>query len=232
MPELPAYVETHKADAALMTFLLVKIGYTVPQCLTTADRPITYDGDTYAPAAGLSVTGIQVSEDRKAIGATITVGNGDDYWGTLLASLTSSQRHPVVQIFEAWFDPAAPYGAPQAVRGLLLGAVESTSWTTTEATLTVGPSTDLQSATCPWRECRSRCSYRRFKGAQCGYTGAATSCDRSFTTCTALGNQSRFGGFRYLPPYANDAAPQMYFVPPGGGALQTVVLVFDWEGEL
>ena len=34
-----------------------------------------------------------------------------------------------------------------------------------------------------------------FKGAQCGYTGPETWCDKSKTTCEALGNEARFGGF-------------------------------------
>lgn len=33
-----------------------------------------------------------------------------------------------------------------------------------------------------------------FKGAECGYSGSATSCDRMLTTCKALGNTKRFGG--------------------------------------
>lgn len=34
----------------------------------------------------------------------------------------------------------------------------------------------------------------RFKGPHCGYSGAATGCDRSLDACRALGNSSRFGG--------------------------------------
>lgn len=37
---------------------------------------------------------------------------------------------------------------------------------------------------CPWR----------FKGAECGYAGAATSCGRNLDACRALGNSARFGG--------------------------------------
>ncbi len=34
-----------------------------------------------------------------------------------------------------------------------------------------------------------------FKGAECGYTGATTTCDRTFSTCGTLQNTERFGGF-------------------------------------
>lgn len=40
-----------------------------------------------------------------------------------------------------------------------------------------------------------------FKDSNCGYTGAQTSCDYSFTRCQALGNQLRFGGFPHLNDY-------------------------------
>lgn len=200
MPTLPTYISTHRADAARMTFHLVKLHFAVPQCLADCDLPILYNGDTYSPAAGLVVGGVQGSQDdRRAVSASIRIGNGSDYWGALLASLSSTQRHPLVQVFEAWLDPAAPSSTPVAVRGLLVGTVEGSAWTPLEAELSVGPSVDARSATLPWRACDTRCTYRKFKGLQCGYAGAATTCDRSFTTCTALGNQARFGGFRKLP---------------------------------
>lgn len=47
------------------------------------------------------------------------------------------------------------------------------------------------------RQFRDRCPWR-FKSAQCGYTGAVTSCDFSLqgiNGCAAKGNQANFGGF-------------------------------------
>lgn len=202
MPTLPAYVEAHKADSARLAYLLVKVHYAIPQCLTTADIPIVYDGDTYVPTAGLVVDGIRDSqEDRQAVAATIRAGNANGYWGSILKALDPGSRHPAVRIFQAWLDPAAPSPVPAAVRGLLIGAVESDSWTPLEATLTVGPPVDQQAATLPWRGIATRCAYRKFKGLQCGYAGAATACDRSLETCTTLGNEARFGGFQTLPAH-------------------------------
>lgn len=42
---------------------------------------------------------------------------------------------------------------------------------------------------------RPNCQVRRFKDSRCGYSGAATSCDRTFASCKALSNQSNFAGF-------------------------------------
>lgn len=41
---------------------------------------------------------------------------------------------------------------------------------------------------CPWD----------FKGTECGYSGAATSCDRTYERCLALSNTDNFGGERWL----------------------------------
>jgi phage-related protein len=42
---------------------------------------------------------------------------------------------------------------------------------------------------------RPTCQVRRFKDIRCGYIGSETSCDRTFATCKALGNQGNFAGF-------------------------------------
>lgn len=45
----------------------------------------------------------------------------------------------------------------------------------------------------------SSCSWPQFKGTECGYTGAATSCDRTYARCEQLSNTANFGGERWLP---------------------------------
>lgn len=45
----------------------------------------------------------------------------------------------------------------------------------------------------------SSCSWRAFKGVECAYSGSATSCNRSYARCVALGNEANFGGERWLP---------------------------------
>lgn len=45
------------------------------------------------------------------------------------------------------------------------------------------------------RVLRNACQYAKFKGTRCGYSGAATGCNRTLTRCRELGNSARFGGF-------------------------------------
>jgi len=47
----------------------------------------------------------------------------------------------------------------------------------------------------PDRFLKGHCRYKTFKGALCGYDGPEEECNRTFTRCRELGNQSRFGGF-------------------------------------
>jgi lambda family phage minor tail protein L len=46
---------------------------------------------------------------------------------------------------------------------------------------------------------RYYCQYKIFKGTECGYAGAETSCNRTFARCEALNNKSRFGGQPAIP---------------------------------
>ena len=52
---------------------------------------------------------------------------------------------------------------------------------------------------CPVMKYRTSCQVRRFKDVRCGYTGNATSCDRTLTRCKELGNQANFRGFPSIP---------------------------------
>lgn len=46
----------------------------------------------------------------------------------------------------------------------------------------------------PNRYLKNFCRYKEFKGTLCGYVGAETECNRSFSRCKELNNQARFGG--------------------------------------
>ena len=41
----------------------------------------------------------------------------------------------------------------------------------------------------------NRCRHIHFKGDRCKYSGAVTSCDRTWDTCDSLDNLPNFGGF-------------------------------------
>lgn len=41
---------------------------------------------------------------------------------------------------------------------------------------------------------RNNCRFK-FKSTQCGYSGSATTCNKTYSRCKELSNQTRFGGF-------------------------------------
>lgn len=67
--------------------------------------------------------------------------------------------------------------------------------TPTWATFTLGANNPFTKRFPLNRLLTNRCRYKQFKNARCGYTGAATSCDRTLIRCRQLGNSARFGGF-------------------------------------
>lgn len=43
------------------------------------------------------------------------------------------------------------------------------------------------------------CQVKKFKDVRCGYTGSATKCDKTLSSCIALGNYLNFYGFPTIP---------------------------------
>lgn len=199
---LPAYITSHKGDANRITFWAVEFAWPSVIRLTEAPYPLVVDAQTYTPAV-LSIEGIQASEtDTAAVSATVTIGSGEGgAWQALLASLSGEQRHPTVTIREAWVDPTGASAVVQDDRVILVGRLESAEWDSLEARLTIGPSSDATAVSLPSRDYGSGdCTYRLYKGPQCAYAGAETTCDRLYATCLARGNQANFGGLRYPAP--------------------------------
>lgn len=51
----------------------------------------------------------------------------------------------------------------------------------------------------PVQKYKPTCQVRKFKDCRCGYKGNETTCDRTYTRCKELGNESRFQGFISIP---------------------------------
>jgi phage-related protein len=75
----------------------------------------------------------------------------------------------------------------------ILAAEASAEW----LTLTLGAPNPLRRRFPPWRYISSHCHWD-FKSVECGYSGGATVCDRTWERCQALNNTVRFGGYRGL----------------------------------
>lgn len=200
MPTLGTWIAAHKGDTTRDTFWLVKLGLASPVYLTDCDQPIFHDGHKFAPDA-LAVDGVQ-SDMAAAVGdgGRLTLGTGGPYWQALLADIAGGLRAFEVTFWEAWADVANfPSAVPAEVRAVAVMRVEAAEWDRQTITLTLGPSASPALSRLPFREYQTICTYRTFKGAQCGYSGAETTCDRTYAACTARSNTTRFGGFVTLP---------------------------------
>lgn len=201
---LPSWISTHKGDTVRSTWMLVKLGLATPLYLTDCDQPIVYDGHTFTPAL-LSVDGVQADLSMASGSAgRLTLSSGGGHWQPLLEEIAGGNRNFEVSIWEAWLDPTtlpSPVPPANAVRSVAVSRIEAAEWDVSLFVATLAPSADPSLGRLPFREYGPSCTYRRFKGAQCGYSGAATSCARTIEDCTAKSNQTRFGGFELL----NDA---------------------------
>ena len=68
--------------------------------------------------------------------------------------------------------------------------------------LAIVPEQDAEGSPGPAQSFGGSCRYlgtSGFKGLQCGYAGAATTCDGARATCISYGNHARYGGFPFAP---------------------------------
>lgn len=110
--------------------------------------------------------------------------------------LTTDPAGAVVTVTRLWYDPAtlAPDAAEVLADGAVVQGYEVGDWVTLRAAL---PSAAERKA--PTRLFDRICQWE-FKGPECGYAGAETSCDHTDERCVALGNFANFGGFLLLLP--------------------------------
>ena len=202
---MSTYRNAHKGDPARIAYWLVNIQFPSPAYLTEADFNISYGGNTYTPAYDVRLDMIGASEQEPAE-ADIRIGNGDAAFGAVIQGLSGSQRSPAITIYQAWFDlptfipPGVGAAAtPTAVDTQVVGRMETPQWDSTYAKFHVGPSVDSRAQKLPAGAFSTTCRYRVYKGPECQATSGLTTCNRSFTDCTARSNTVHFGGFRFIP---------------------------------
>lgn len=187
---LPTYADIHRVDPELRFVWLVAIGGTLsttPLYMTDGMDPVVYGSETYQPDRSITVDGLGSAPE-----GAISIGNGDGEMGARAALWKAIDARPSITITELWLDAT---GAQQGSYVILYGYLQSPSWDNQifHASIT-GESVLSSQAALAWGY-DTACTYRAFKGPECGYAGAEVTCDRTLTRCTALGNSARFGGF-------------------------------------
>lgn len=193
------WVDSHAADASHRRVLLLK--WTVGGSTyywADWDVPVVTPGSppTRWTPFGFAVSGISSRQGDLSREATVEMQNGDGVVSAIVLA-AGGAAGTALEIWEAWLDPAGETMVSQQEQLLLSGLVNSSTITPAAVTLTTSPPAALEEIPIPRRTYSTNCTFV-FKSSSCGYVGAGTACDRTYSACTAFSNQARFGGFYRL----------------------------------
>lgn len=158
------------------------------------DADVVFDGVTYSK---FPVKHNSVSENIKGVVDTlsITLGNANRVIQAYLEAYNGLKRKKVLikTVFANQLSSSDAYIEDV----FYISSVESNS---TSVTFNLTSRLDIMDATIPRSiYYRDHCRWLRFKGTECGYAGAETTCNRTKAQCKAYGNYLRFGGFPSIP---------------------------------
>jgi phage-related protein len=164
---------------------------------TDCQVPIPHDGELYHPKP-FSVGSIRYSSRYVIDLARVSYANLDSLMTALYVG-SDTQGEPTT-VYLVTVDAAGHIiGAPIT---LFPGKIDE--WGLDEEKLEETLRSRLaRGDVCTLNRHSPSCVWHEFKGAECGYAGAATTCDRSYARCEALGNTANFGGDRWLPSIVN-----------------------------
>lgn len=198
------WVSSHAADASHRRVLLLEwtVGGSTYRWAAW-DVPVVTSGSTGAAAArwtpfGFAVSGISSRQGELAGEATIEIQNADGVVSAIILA-AGGCAGTAIAAWEAWLDPAGETMVSQQEQLILSGLVNAPTITPESVEVTTSPPAALEQIPIP-RRLYSTNGTAVFKSSLCGYVGAGTSCDRTYSACTAFSNQARFCGFYRLDP--------------------------------
>lgn len=190
MKPLPGSVQAEKAKAEVISYYLIDIGV---YYFTDNPSGYSYLGNNYIYFP-LKIDNIAVSQIEPLEEISLTIGNANNFLSSLI--LNNSLREASVTIRSIYLDSSLNFiGAETLYYGKVSGRP---SCTETEASINILPHRNPWTQRFPRRRITRHCNWK-FTDTDCGYTGGATACDRTWANCTALANSHRFGGFRFIP---------------------------------
>ncbi|HQU34344.1 MAG TPA: hypothetical protein PLB88_08515 [Thermoanaerobaculaceae bacterium] len=188
---LPAGVQAAATAPAYSARHAVRIGLPTPILLCEGPGSLVIGGETYLESA-LFVGSIGIGPSP---GVTIRVPNDTNQVSDPDAT-ADGVLGAAVLVYEVKWDIST--GAQLDPVQLFEGIVAAAKYNAASADLTCTTRTAL-TAGMVGRVVGRLCNYT-FKGPRCAYSGAGTSCDHTLATCTAFGNDTRYGGWPTIPP--------------------------------
>ena len=155
---------------------------------------LTYGGENYlgAPLShgditkddNSSVSKLNITLSNVALGISGIVGNRGDVITNADAVLTL-----------VFLDVTTNEIIPNSAQILYAGKCNNLTLDYENASMDIETPLGGYEKQCPVMKYRATCQVRRFKDCRCGYTGSATTCDRTFKRCQELDNAANFRGF-------------------------------------
>jgi hypothetical protein len=194
-------ISAELALESFQPFWLLSIATTTTIRFTDLDIPIYHDGNLYSPR-GLKIGDIAASSDITAETIQIELDDADQvitafllnedvrnkaaslYFGVIARTAVGLETQLSRHVQEVWRGFVSGWE--------LAGEADCRITLTHEFVLWNKEPLRTQSSSCQWT----------FKGTECGYSGEAGWCDKSFDRCKKLSNSDNFGGFRFIPEIA------------------------------
>lgn len=189
-------IEKNRISSEVPWLILLDVAVIDPATLVTVETlhlarnpdPVTYNGNTYAPAAFdislKSEAGAQSEISLSIKDYTLTVQQRmQDYGGGIGFAVT------VIVV-----NAGNLTQSPEVIEYFQVTAAETTNYV---CTFTLGAENNITKTFPRRRQTKDYCQFR-YKGAECGYTGPMPSCDLSLkgaNGCEAHQNVIHFGAF-------------------------------------
>lgn len=185
-----------KKNAQIVKFIfLYEINYTGSSWLRYASWPsnVDFDGNTYIKYP-IKHSGITENSAGQIDKVTLTIANVDRIIQSYIENY-DGMKEKEVRIKMVWSDDLAD--TSNYIEDIF--HIEKVQVNERIAQFTLASKLDVLDLKLPKRRFfREYCQWI-FKSTQCGYSGAESQCNKTFTRCKELNNFSRFGGFPSIP---------------------------------
>lgn len=191
-------IKAQFASGEIRAFTLLRLVIDgIAHCFTDCDVPIPFNGALYKPRSYKLGT-VSYSLAKIVDSATLALDNMDDL--LTLSFVGGNPQGSETDIYLVALDADYKLIGVYPDDHVVLFAGTLDDWRMPEGNVEITITNEMVQ----WHQRTARmqsssCSWRAFKGAECGYSGAATKCDRSYARCETLGNTANFGGERWLP---------------------------------
>lgn len=159
------------------------------------NEDITWNGHTYY-AVPMEINEISESSKNETPSVEIKIGNAnraiENYLQTYDSYTKNNGYTPITVVIMVINTGNLSNTTPEVQYQFNLQQPKTNAqW----ATFTLGAPSPYCQRFPALRILKNQCQVLKFKDVECGYTGSATTCDRTLLTCRSYGNSQRFKGF-------------------------------------